>query len=122
MSEANTSLLKTVARIEELIAESGRRLEEVLDIEQLALASGLAEAEVELLNRELRKILFDLEVEADPAKALRAMGVVHMSGRSPLMKKPDLAALARMVAELPFDVDRVRRAVDHLANHPEADQ
>ncbi|MDH6218024.1 hypothetical protein [Streptomyces pseudovenezuelae] len=209
MSEPNASLLKTVARIEELIAKSGRRLAEVLDTKRLALASGLTEPEVELLlaggmpeeedpddmvrnrvrflyeshtgpnggprdirdiaaaidqttvwtrkladgkakpslwtgsqltkyykvaatfltdapadalNRELQRNLFDLEVEADPAKALRDMGVVHMSGRSPLMTKPDLAALARMVAELQFDFDRVRRVVDHLANHPEADQ
>ncbi|MFJ4788597.1 hypothetical protein [Streptomyces sp. NPDC088794] len=207
MSEPNASLRETLARIDELIARSGRRRQEALNFRRLSLATGLNESEVELLlaggtleeedsddmvrqrvrflyerhtgpdggprdirdiaaalaqtttwtrklaegkakpslvtgsrltkyygvaptfltdapddalNRELQSVLFDLEVHVDPAKTLREMGVVHMSGRSPLMSKPDLESLARMVASLSTDIDHVKRVVDHHLADPEA--
>ncbi|MFJ3365791.1 hypothetical protein [Streptomyces anthocyanicus] len=51
------------------------------------------------LQRELKKILFDLELEADPSKTLAELGVVHVSRRA-AHGDPDYTALAKMVADI----------------------
>ncbi|RPE39024.1 hypothetical protein EDD90_1978 [Streptomyces sp. Ag109_O5-1] len=73
------------------------------------------------LNRELRKILFDLELKADPGKTLADLGVAHVSRRNPF-GDPDLTALARMVAEI---VKEELRPVTHRLDRlelPESDR
>ncbi|MGW1363037.1 hypothetical protein ACWCQP_37215 [Streptomyces chartreusis] len=199
MSDSARTLPETLARIEELIPESGRPRHEVLNVRELSHATGLYESEVELLlaggnlkeeedqealvrqrvrflyeqhtganngpreiteiaaaigatptwtkkltegtakpslisgrrltkyyevaatfltdtaeealNRELQPVLFDLEVEADPGKTLKEMGVLHLSSRSPVLGKQDLAALAKMVASISTDLDAVKRVL-----------
>jgi hypothetical protein len=66
------------------------------------------------LKRELKKVLFDLEVEADPGKTLADLGVHHISRRSPL-GNPDLQALAKMVANIiTNDLKAVTERLDRL--------
>ncbi|MGW4951564.1 hypothetical protein [Streptomyces parvulus] len=66
------------------------------------------------LKRELKKILFDLELEADPTKTLAELGVVHVSRRAPF-GDPDYTALARMVADIVKDELRpVTNRLDRL--------
>ncbi|WP_284117642.1 hypothetical protein [Streptomyces fragilis] len=50
------------------------------------------------LNRELGKIVFDLEVKADPERILAALGVRHVAGRGPNWGGDHLGAVAHMVA------------------------
>ncbi|MFD5856139.1 hypothetical protein [Streptomyces chartreusis] len=206
MSDSARTLPETLARIEELIALSGRARDEVLNIRELSHATGLYESEVELLlagghldeldeedqealvrqrvrflyeqhrgpndgprdvreiaaaigqtptwtkklvegtakpslvsgsrltkyyevaatfltdspdealNRELRPVLFDLEVEADPGKTLKEMGVLHLSSRSPVLGKQDLAALAKMVASIHTNLDQIQRVLDQTTD------
>ncbi|MFF8932360.1 hypothetical protein ACF1AO_34415 [Streptomyces longwoodensis] len=74
----------------------------------------LTDSPEDALKRELRKTLFDLEVEADPGKALQEMGVSHVTRRSSL-GDPNLAALARMVASIVKDELRpVKERMDRL--------
>ncbi|MFI6565983.1 hypothetical protein [Streptomyces sp. NPDC050534] len=69
----------------------------------------LTDSPAEALLRELRHILFDLEVEADPEQALRNLGVVHISGRNPnQFRYEELTALTRMVAEVASTLDGVK--------------
>lgn len=63
------------------------------------------------LKRELKKILFDLELEADPSKTLAELGVRHVSRRTPF-GDPDFNALAKMVADIVKD--ELRPVTDRL--------
>ncbi|MCG8971855.1 hypothetical protein [Streptomyces sp. CL12-4] len=69
----------------------------------------LTDSPADAVNRELQQVLFDLQVEADPSKALADLGVRHISGRSPQMNEPSLAELAKMVANIASDLDELKR-------------
>ncbi|MGW6795664.1 hypothetical protein [Streptomyces chartreusis] len=203
MSDSARTLPETLARIEELMAQSGRPRDEVLNVRELSHATGLYESEVDLLlagghldeedqevlvrqrvrflyeqykgpnhgprdvreiaaaigqtptwtkklvegtakpslvsgsrltkyyevaatfltdtadealNRELQSVLFSLEVEADPGKTLKEMGVLHLSSRSPALGKQDLAALAKMVASIHVNLDQIQRVLDQTTD------
>ncbi|MDT0433888.1 MULTISPECIES: hypothetical protein [Streptomyces] len=82
-------------------------------------ATFLTDSPEEALLRELQLVRVDLEAETDPGKVLRELGVVHMSGRGAGASRSDLAALARMVADMSRNLDAVRAAVDNLTTDPE---
>lgn len=73
------------------------------------------------LNRELQTVLFDLDVEADPAQKLADLGVRSMAGRSPKMGHGDLVELAKMVASIANDLKTVHTKLERLEK-PEADR
>ncbi|MGQ4464660.1 hypothetical protein ACN6LC_003766 [Streptomyces violaceoruber] len=74
----------------------------------------LTDSPDDALKRELKQILFDLELEADPSKTLAELGVVHVSRRAP-MGDPDYTALAKMVADIVKDELRpVTHRLDRL--------
>lgn len=71
--------------------------------------SFLTDPPADALNRELQPVLLDLEIESDPAQALRDLNVRSISGRSPDMTKPNLVDLVRMVANIAEELDVVKR-------------
>jgi hypothetical protein len=75
----------------------------------------LTDSPAEALNRELRPILIDLEVEADPEQALKTLGVVHISGRNPSqLQHTELTALAKMVAQMSNQLDGVKDRLERM--------
>lgn len=72
-------------------------------------ASFLTDSPTDALNRELQPVLLDLEIEADPEQVLRELNVRSITGRSPMMGKPNLTDLARMVANIAQELDLVKR-------------
>ncbi|MFG3132910.1 hypothetical protein ACGFZU_35080 [Streptomyces tendae] len=74
----------------------------------------LTDPPAEALNRELQPILVDLEIEADPGKTLADLGLRHIARRNPHMEQPNLVELAKMVAGIVNDLNKVTTTLQQL--------
>lgn len=112
MSEPG-SLNDTVVRYRELLAECGLGAD--AHIPGLLRSTGVPEPELrallagrtlppddpgEAVGRELRKIVFELEVRANPHGALADLGVRHVAGRGANWDSDAIVAVAAMVADI----------------------
>lgn len=80
----------------------------------------LTDLPLEALQRELARILVDLEAQANPSRALDALGVVHIAGRTQHPgKELNLVELARMVADISSELETVRTTLQRLSNPEE---
>ncbi|MFE6639508.1 hypothetical protein ACFVFT_38660 [Streptomyces tendae] len=74
--------------------------------------SFLTDLPEDALTRELQPILLDLEIEADPEQVLRDLNVRSVSSRSAVAGQPDMADLARMVANIAEELNVVKKRLE----------
>ncbi|MFI5990323.1 hypothetical protein ACIBAC_00515 [Streptomyces sp. NPDC051362] len=70
-------------------------------------ATFLTDSPVDAVNRELQAVVFDLEVEADPERKLKDLGVAHIAGRTAGWDRAGLAEVVKMVADIQAGLNKV---------------